>query len=92
VVVGMEFLSTIVRGPAPMGFYDQPELRTPISWIRLASALPAAQRPQLQQLRTDSPSFVALIEARRNRRDDWYKRPAGYIDLCNVPLPVRARP
>jgi peptidylprolyl isomerase len=33
-----------------------------------------------------------LVEARRNRRDDWYKRPAGYIDLCNAPLPVRPAP
>ena len=30
-----------------------------------------------------------MVEARRNRRDDFYKRPAGHIDLCNVPLPVR---
>ena len=33
----------------------------------------------------------ALVEARRNRRDEWYKRPAGHIDLCNVPIPVRTR-
>jgi len=31
------------------------------------------------------------VEARRNRRDDWYKVPAGFIDLCNVPLPVRSK-
>ena len=30
-----------------------------------------------------------MVEGRRNRRDDFYKRPAGHIDLCNVPLPVR---
>jgi peptidylprolyl isomerase len=40
-------------------------------------------------LRTDTATFAALVDLRRNRRDDWYKRPAGYIDLCNVPLPVR---
>jgi hypothetical protein len=22
-------------------------------------------------------------------RDDWYKVPAGHVDVCNVPLPVR---
>jgi peptidylprolyl isomerase len=36
--------------------------------------------------------FTELVEARRNRRDDFYKRPAGHIDLCNVPLPVRTAP
>jgi peptidylprolyl isomerase len=46
----------------------------------------------LEVLRTDTVTFAALVESRRNRRDDWYKVPAGYIDLCNVPLPVRAVP
>jgi peptidylprolyl isomerase len=46
----------------------------------------------LQLLRTDTPLFAQVVEARRNRRDDWYKVPAGHIDLCNVPLPVRAPP
>ena len=40
-------------------------------------------------MRTDTPTFAALIESRRNRRDEWYKVPAGYIDVCSVPIPVR---
>lgn len=89
VVQGMELLSVIPRGPAPMGFYEKPELRTTIKAIKLASDLPEAERVPLQVLRTDSKSFAEATEARRNRRDDFYKRPAGHIDLCNVPLPVR---
>lgn len=89
VVQGMELLSVIPRGPAPMGFYEKPELRTTIKSIKLASELPEAERVPLQLLRTDSKAFVEATEARRNRRDDFYKRPAGHIDLCNVPLPVR---
>ena len=89
VVQGMELLSVIPRGPAPMGFYEEPGLRTKIKAIRLASELPEAERVKLQLLRTDSQAFVEATEARRNRRDDFYKRPAGHIDLCNVPLPVR---
>jgi peptidylprolyl isomerase len=42
-------------------------------------------------LRTDTPTFAALIESRRNRRDEWYLQPAGKIDLCSVPIPVRER-
>ena len=89
VVQGMELLSVIPRGPAPMGFYEKPELRTTINSIKLASELPEAERVPLQLLRTDSKTFAEATEARRNRRDDFYKRPAGHIDLCNVPLPVR---
>ena len=90
VVSGMEWLSVIPRGPQPMGFYEKPELRTPIQAIRLASDVQEAERTPLQLLRTDSPAFADATEARRNRRDGWYVQPAGHIDVCNVPLPVRA--
>ena len=92
VVQGMELLSTIPRGPEPMGFYEDPALRTPIASIRLASEVPADARVDLQALRTDTPLFARLVEMRRNRKDGWYKVPAGHIDLCNVPLPVRVKP
>jgi len=90
VVKGMELLSVIKRGPDPMGMYDKPADYTPIKAIRLASDVPEAERTALQLLRTDSKTFADATEARRNRRDAWYVRPAGHIDLCNVPLPVRA--
>jgi peptidylprolyl isomerase len=89
VVQGMEFLSVLPRGTGALGFYEKPEQRTPIKAIRLASEVPDKDRVPLELLRTDSPAFTQLVEARRNRRDEWYKRPAGHIDLCNVPLPVR---
>ena len=89
VVQGMELLSVIPRGPAPMGFYEQPELRTTIKSIKLASELPEAERVPLQLLRTDSKAFADATEARRNRVDDFYQTAAGHIDLCNVPLPTR---
>ena len=47
------------------------------------------ERANLYVLRTDTPTFTALVESRRNRRDEWYKQPAGYIDVCSVPIPVR---
>jgi cyclophilin family peptidyl-prolyl cis-trans isomerase len=92
VVQGMELLSVLPRGTGPLGFYEKPEQRVPIRSIRLAADLKPAERLKLQVLRTDTPLFEALVEARRNRRDDFYKRPAGHIDLCNVPLPVRTTP
>ena len=85
----MELLSSLPRGPAPMGFYEQPEQRIAIRKVRVAADLPEAERSRIELLRTDTPRFQDLIEARRNRRDAWYKQPAGHIDVCSVPLPVR---
>jgi peptidylprolyl isomerase len=92
VVQGMEWLSTLPRGPGPMGFYERPEQHVPITSVRLAADLPAAERVPLEVMRTDTASFRALVEARRNRRDDWYVVPAGYIDVCNVPIVARTPP
>lgn len=92
VVQGMELLSVLPRGTGPLGFYETPEQRVAIQSIRLAADLKPGERLKLQVLRTDTALFTALVEARRNRRDDFYKRPAGHIDLCNVPLPVRMAP
>ena len=90
VVQGMELLSVLPRGSGPLGFYEKPEQRLPISSIRLAADVPENERTRLEILRTDTPVWTAMVESRRNRRDDWYKVPAGHIDLCNVPIPVRA--
>jgi peptidylprolyl isomerase len=75
-----------------MGFYAKPDQYTPIRSIRLASELPAQDRLALKFLKTDTKSFTAYVEARRNRHNDWFVRPAGAIDACNIPLPVRKAP
>ena len=91
VVRGMELLSVLPRGAGPLGFYEQPSQHVPITSVRVAVDVPEAERERIEVLRTDTATFAALVEARRNRRDDWYKVPAGFIDLCNVPLPVRSK-
>lgn len=89
VMQGMEKLSVMPRGTGALGFYEKPEEQTPIIAIKLAADVPKNERSQLEVLRTDTPTWTAVIEARRNRRDEWYHAPAGYIELCNVPIPVR---
>jgi peptidylprolyl isomerase len=89
VVQGIEKLSVLPRGTGNLGFYEKPEQRTPIARVRLAADVPPAERTELEALRTDSATFAKLVEARRFRRDDWYKVPAGHVDVCNVPLPIR---
>lgn len=92
VVKGIELLSSLPRGGGPMGFYEKPEQLTAIKSVRLASELPESERMPLEVMRTDTPTFLAAIESRRNRRDDWYKVPAGKIDLCSMSIPVREKP
>lgn len=91
VIFGMELLSALPRGGAPLGFYNQPEQREPIQSVRVAADLPASERLPLEVFRTDTKTFQKLVEIRRNRQDAWYKVPAGRIDICNVPIPVRER-
>jgi peptidylprolyl isomerase len=85
----MEYLSGLPRGTGPLGYYEQPSQHVIISSARLMSDLPAAQRSKVQVLRTDSPTFAALVEAKRNRHDDFYQFPAGKVDLCSISIPVR---
>jgi peptidylprolyl isomerase len=94
VVEGMENLSTLRRGHGPLGFYDlaKGDERVPILSVRLASELPAADQPHLQYLSTESASFAKYVDARANRRDPFYIHPAGGVDICNVPVPVRQKP
>lgn len=89
VVQGMEYLSSLPRGHGELGFYTKNEHPVPIKSVRLAADMPEKDRTHLEILRTDTHTFAALVESRRNRRDEWYKQPAGYIDVCSVPLPVR---
>lgn len=89
VLQGMELLAALPRGTGAMGFYEQAAQRVPIRSIRIEADVPAAERTPLEVLRTDTPTFAALVESRRNRDDAWYQFKAGRISLCNVPLPVR---
>ena len=92
VVQGMRYLSDLPRGNGPMGFYDNAAHQTKILRVRLASDVPPSERMHLEVLRTDTPTFTALVESRRNRSDAWYLYKAGKIDVCSVPLPVRKTP
>jgi peptidylprolyl isomerase len=89
VLQGVELLSSLPRGSESMGFYSKSEAPTPIKSIRIAADVPQAERSHLEVMRTDSAAFAALIESRRNRPEEFFKVPAGHIDLCNVPIPVR---
>lgn len=91
VVHGMELFSSLPRGTGTLGFYEKAEQRVPIKAIRVAADVPESERSALEILRTDTPLFRQLIESRRNRREAWFKFPAGRIEIGNVPIPIRAK-
>lgn len=91
VMQGIELLSALPRGTGPLGFYEKSEQHVPIKAMRVEADIPENERTSLEVMRTGTPTFAALLESRRNRMDAWYKVPAGRIDLCNVPIPVRPR-
>jgi peptidylprolyl isomerase len=91
VLQGMDLLSALPRGTGALGFYEKPDQRVSIKSIRVAADVPASQRTELEVLRTDTPTFTAYVEARRNRREEWFKVPAGHVDVCNVPIVVRPK-
>jgi peptidylprolyl isomerase len=91
VVKGMELLASLPRGSGEMGFYTKDEVPVRIKSLRMADDVAAGERSNLELLRTDTDTFAALVESRRNRPEDFFKVQAGKIELCNVPLPVRER-
>lgn len=92
VVDGIDRLSTLPRGTEALGFYKDKAQYVPIASIRLASEMPAGERPSYQYMDTGSAAFAQYLLVRANRHDDFYIRPAGGVDLCNVQVPVRKTP
>jgi peptidylprolyl isomerase len=89
IVKGIELLSTLPRGTGNLGFYEKAEQRVPIRHVRFAADVPEAERTPLELLRTGSDTFRALLQARRFRKDDWYKVSSGAIDVCANTIPSR---
>ncbi|MDE0879132.1 MAG: peptidylprolyl isomerase [Sphingomonas bacterium] len=89
IVEGMQYLSSLPRSDAAMGFYATPAERTGIARVMLASDLPAADRPHYQYRAADNPRFAAAI-ARREHPD----APTIAIgaNVCDVLPAVRKKP
>jgi len=91
VIEGIDKLSTLPRGTEALGFYKDKAQSMPIASVRLASEIPAAGRPSFEYMDTTSATFARYLKVRANRHDDFYIRPAGGVDLCNVQVPVRKK-
>ncbi len=87
VIEGIEHFTTLPRGTEALGFYKDEAQHVP-----LARATLGGPNARFQYLDTSSPSFAAYVKARANRQDSFFIRPAGGVDLCNAPVPVRRVP
>jgi hypothetical protein len=86
----------MVQGPSRVELASGAEMQTRLREItdqvsRVAADPPGSHRTELEVLRTDTPTFTAYVQARRNRREEWFKVPAGRIDVCNVTIVARPR-
>ncbi|MET0308783.1 MAG: peptidylprolyl isomerase [Sphingomonas sp.] len=92
VIDGMQWLSSLPRGTGALGIYQSEAERTPILSVRLANQLPEDERPHFQYRATDNARFAAWLKGRENRDGDFFKVPAGGVDICNAQAPVRRAP
>jgi peptidylprolyl isomerase len=89
VIEGIEHLSSLPRGTGALGFYEKAEERVPIVSVRMGGEV--KDLPAFEYLSTESTSFAAYADARANRRDPFFIKPAGGADICNIPVPVRRK-
>ena len=90
VIEGIELFSALPRGTAALGFYATAGERVPIVTVRNGGDVPAL--PKYQYLSSNGPAFARYAAARANRHDRFYIQPAGGVDVCNLPVPVRRAP
>lgn len=90
VLKGIEHLAALPRGSGNMGFYGSAEAKAPLLRARLLADLPAAERPIVKVLRTDSSAWYELLHSRRHR-GGWFVHSAGRVDLCSAAVPVRVQ-
>ncbi|RHW18614.1 peptidylprolyl isomerase [Sphingomonas gilva] len=87
IIGGMGHMASMPRSDAPMGVYADPGERTGITSVRLASDIPAAERPRYEYRATDNPRFAALIKLRENPAPPTIG--TGGADVCEIALPTR---
>jgi len=95
VVSGQQYLQKLERGDPAVdsGVIADKSKQDVITSIRLASDLPADQRPSFQVMRMGTKAFAAWKANRRNPAPDFYKRhPTHILDICLSPVPSRSTP
>ena len=89
VIEGIEYLSSLPRGHGGLGFYDLEQGDERVAIQSIHPGVEVSGLPAYEYLSTESASFAKYADARANRRDAFFIRPAGGADICNIPVPVR---
>jgi peptidylprolyl isomerase len=90
VVVGMEHIQRLRRNTPPEEKGD--DIGDRIISMRIGSDLPRGEQKRLQILKSKSASFKAFLTARANRPEAFFYYRPNYIDICQLPTPVREEP
>ena len=86
IIEGMKFMSALPRSDATMGVYATEAERTPIVSVRLASDMPAGERPRYEYRAADNVRFAALVALRERPAPPTVR--TGQT-VCDVPLATR---
>jgi cyclophilin family peptidyl-prolyl cis-trans isomerase len=86
IIEGMKYMSALPRSDATMGVYATEAERTGIVSVRLASDMPAAERPHYEYRAADNARFAALIALRERPAPPTVR--TGQT-VCDVPLATR---
>ncbi len=82
VIEGMEHFHRLNRKKRDDAVFN------PISSIDVLADITSSDTSQFKVMKSDSASFLALIEERKNRVGDWYVETPDYVDVCSVPIPT----
>lgn len=87
VISGMQHLQALRRVEPPQEKTD--DIGEKIVSIRVAADIPPAERETFEILDSARPIFVEYAEARRNRPEAFFHFRPDYLDVCQLPVPVR---
>ncbi len=91
VVMGMEFVQQIQRGPKDNdGVISDDLTKSRIRSMTLGSEISESDRLFIYVAETSDKSFGKMLQARKNRKQSFFHfKPPKVLDACQVPIPVR---
>ena len=87
VIDGMEHVQALRRVAPPESKDD--DLGETIISMRIAADVPEAERTDFEILDSGRPIFAEYVASRRNRPEAFFHFRHDYIDVCQLPIPVR---
>ena len=90
VIAGMEHIHALRRVAPPESEAD--DVGETILSVNVAADVPAEDRTEYQVLDSASASFALYVESRRNRPSEFFYFRPNYVDVCQLPMPIREKP